>query len=626
MADTTFVNRSTVITADWLNDVNDFVYNTNTLGVTYNVKGAPYNADGDGTDDSTAIQAAIDAASTAGGGTVYFPKGTYGIGTTITVPSNIRLLGEGKGVSVIKALSSLAITAQMIKNESGDTGFDVFADHDITLEHLTFDGSGRTYPAYDQNTNPPTYGGLSQANSRGHLVRMYSVERFASFFCEYTNHPSIAPLVLAGGRDNKVIGNWFHDNGKIDDVSPCLFVSPSFPNSTPNYNCIVTNNHFYNCDRMAARFEVDGGTFSHNIMDDLGEGGIHVKKTRFCSIIGNTFRNFRVTDIVANAIEMEFEDEDEDGLVTISGNLIEEIGTTGIALNGAQQVVVTGNIFRNCGTAAVYPTPNGPLNYEAGRSAGDTINTTKRCAIQLTSADTYHVRNAVIKDNVIVDTDGVMQYGIVFAVTGTPLEQFENVLIKDNIIVGAVTSKYYLPTTASVGSNVIIDELVDTSNKQLGLNLDLNAGYSVAGSPTLTVFGTNNGRVLALDAASTESWQWTLAPNINKPAGSYLAGLRIYGQKAASAGTGNIVLEIATEPRVVSTGNIGGGTFETQSFTQAVSADGSSVIEQFDLILTTAVEWTSGTFLLLKLSRLGASGSDTWGNDYYIVAVQPIFK
>ena len=578
------------------------------------------------TNNASVIQAAIDEAYAEGGGTVFIPaaSGMYGIGATVQLKSKVRLLGAGRGASVLYALPGLPISSPMIKNASGDTGFDVFADYDITLEHLTFDGAGRIYPAYDQNTNPPTYDGLSQAASRGHLVRIYSVERFSSFACEYKNHPSIAPLVCAGGRDNKVIGNWFHNNGKIDDVSPCLFVSPSFPNSTPNYNCIVTNNHFYDCDRMAARFEVDGGTFSHNMIDGMGEGGIHIKKTRFCSIIGNTFRNMVVTDIVANAIEMEFEDQNTDGLVTISGNLFEEIGNRGIALNGAQQVVVTGNIFRNCGTATVYPTPNGPLNYAAGRSAGDPMADSKRCAIQVSTSDTYHVANTIIKDNIIVDTDGVMQYGIGFGVTGTPAEQYENLLVRDNIIIGAVISKYALPTAASLGDNVIIEDLVDTNNKQVAINLDLNAGYAVTGTPVLTVFGTNNGRVIAFDGTSTEGWQWTLAPDIHRPIGATLAGIRIYGQKALSAGTGNVIFEVATEPRQLDVNNIGGGTFETQQFTHNVEADGLANIETADFMLTTPVAWGADIFMLLKLSRIG--GTDTWNNDYYIVAVQPIFQ
>jgi hypothetical protein len=44
----------------------------------FNVKKPPYNATGDGaTDDTAAIQAAINACATAGGGTVFFPIGVY---------------------------------------------------------------------------------------------------------------------------------------------------------------------------------------------------------------------------------------------------------------------------------------------------------------------------------------------------------------------------------------------------------------------------------------------------------------------------------------------------------------------------------------------------------------------
>lgn len=48
------------------------------VGVSVNVKEAPYNAAGNGvTDDTTAIQNAINDVFTAGGGTVCFPGGTY---------------------------------------------------------------------------------------------------------------------------------------------------------------------------------------------------------------------------------------------------------------------------------------------------------------------------------------------------------------------------------------------------------------------------------------------------------------------------------------------------------------------------------------------------------------------
>ena len=627
MADTTFTNFSTIITADWLNEANTLVHSgANYDGTFHNVKA--YGAVGNGvTNDAAAIQAAIDAVNALGGGTILFPEGTYAISTTVNIRSNIRLLGMGMGVSTIYALPALGTTNPMMKNISGDTGLNVRTDKNISFAHLTFDGNGRTFAAYDQNTNPPTYGGVSQALSRGHLIRMYSVENFHSHFCEYKNHRSNAPLVDAGGLNNVVLGNYFHDNGKIDDVSPCLFISPSFPNSTPNVNHSVIGNKFYNCDRMGVRFQTQGGTLTGNTFEDLGEGGIHLESGGYTVVTGNTFRNMRVTDIVCNAIEIEASAPSTEGRMVISNNVFENIAMRGIALNGALDTIVTGNVFKNIGSATVYPTPNGPLNYAAGRAAGDPIAATSRCAIQLITADTYQCKNVVITNNIITDSTSVMQYGIVFAATGTPTLKHDNILIKDNIIDGAVISDYYNSATLDeMGTNVIVEGLVDDTGRNLALDLSLNDGYSVAGSPSLTTTGANLARVIAFDAAATESWQWTLTPPLNSPVDRQILGLKIFGQKSLSTGGGNIVIELATELRPTVTSGIGGGTIDTQNFTKAVNATGNAFIEEHELIFTTPVKWTSGDFMLFRISRMGADAADTWGSDYFLIAAQIIYK
>lgn len=71
-----------------------------------------YGAVGDGvTDDVAAINSAIVAVNAAGGGVVYFPEGTYAVndaGTSIAISllSNVRMEGAGRGASTIKLADS----------------------------------------------------------------------------------------------------------------------------------------------------------------------------------------------------------------------------------------------------------------------------------------------------------------------------------------------------------------------------------------------------------------------------------------------------------------------------------------------------------------------------------------
>jgi hypothetical protein len=71
-----------------------------TEGLVFNVLDPAYGATGDGTtDDTTAIQAALTAA--AGGGTVYFPKGTYRVTSALNMTESCNLVGVKAGVSRI---------------------------------------------------------------------------------------------------------------------------------------------------------------------------------------------------------------------------------------------------------------------------------------------------------------------------------------------------------------------------------------------------------------------------------------------------------------------------------------------------------------------------------------------
>lgn len=76
-----------------------------------------YGAVGDNsTDDTTAIQAAITAASS--GDIVYFPPGTYKVTAAITIPNGMRLMGGGRTKSIIAGYSTTANIFTVSTNEA----------------------------------------------------------------------------------------------------------------------------------------------------------------------------------------------------------------------------------------------------------------------------------------------------------------------------------------------------------------------------------------------------------------------------------------------------------------------------------------------------------------------------
>lgn len=145
-----------------------------------------FGATGDGsTNDTAAIQAAIDAVST-NGGAVFFPPGNYAVASSLTLKSYVRLVGTGRasrllwtgGASTMITTNSASVLIQAgisnlaIDTVSADKGIELFGPYNCTFSDIALDGLSSTSVALDIRAT--STGGTNPEGNRNAVFNSFS--------------------------------------------------------------------------------------------------------------------------------------------------------------------------------------------------------------------------------------------------------------------------------------------------------------------------------------------------------------------------------------------------------------------------------------------------------------------
>ncbi len=157
-----------------------------------------FGAKGDAsTDDTVAIQRAIDwvstqASGTGGGGTVFFPQGFYVISATLILGKHVYLRGEGMATSTIK----LAANANCDIVTNAQPGhFNVAGTADFCgLVDISLDGNKASNPTGGHGVNFTTSAGIASGDSffdMHHVIRNVRVYKTKGDAFHFTGRSGI---------------------------------------------------------------------------------------------------------------------------------------------------------------------------------------------------------------------------------------------------------------------------------------------------------------------------------------------------------------------------------------------------------------------------------------------------
>jgi hypothetical protein len=185
-----------------------------------------YGADATGASESApAIQAALNAAATAGGGLVLVPAGVYVISQILQISSGVTLQGAGMGVTTIQAASGFSpsqvaglngLTVLVVANNAGGSN--------IVITGLTFDGNQAnisSFPGWADQGDSHCLDLRNVDNLQISGIEVINAIRYSMFIVQCT-HSCISFCRIISGQESLASGRSQQDGIHLAGCRWCV--------------------------------------------------------------------------------------------------------------------------------------------------------------------------------------------------------------------------------------------------------------------------------------------------------------------------------------------------------------------------------------------------------------------
>lgn len=339
-----------------------FVLNASAQSPFYNIKN--YGAKGDGiTVDTKAIEKAINAAATAGGGTVIFPAGNY-LSVTIHLKSNIALYLD-QGATLIAADKGFDLPEKNVNEIYQDYGHSHFNNSLIVganLENISIMGPGKIWGKGLLRT--VTNGGINEQGMGNKTISLRLCRNV--ILKDFTVQHGGWFVLLLTGVDNMTIDNLKMDTNRDGmDIISCknVRVSNCLVNTPQDDGICLKSDYALNYARAAENITITNcqvsGFDEGSVLDgtykrdpEAPMKGKPVGRIKFGTESNGGFKNITISNCVFNYCRGL-------ALETVDGALLEDVTITNITMRD----IVNSPIFIRLGERMRGPegTPVGQL-------------------------------------------------------------------------------------------------------------------------------------------------------------------------------------------------------------------------------------------------------------------------